>query len=1668
MKEKKGFTLIELLAVIVIIAVVTIISVPIINHMIRKAKEKAFLNSAYGVLDAAEYYYTRSQMNLVYNEEKIVPLANKTEKNANVNVLTTDKIEKISLPNNDKIKIKGKIDNGTVYIKSKGSIALSLWNDNLKLCAIKNYTENEITIGDRELTKEECVEGNLVESKTESGMIWDGFITLTLYYPENSTDRKYRIGEPGEVREEDWIDYEGAITIPLKDVENVYIKYKINGKTYIIPPKGTIYVDIEPSSFEIPKTGGKVVSKINATEGSDIYYKTGSTWERYDKTKLIEVTNPSIIEAKAEKLEDVYDSDGNKAYTRKITAYDSVYIREKGTNVGTSGSKQDQSSGSSSGSSSASVIRDEETGLIIPSYYIKGPIINVTPTDLTDEVEVSLSTKETARKIYIKVGNNSYKEYTDPITINSNTNIYAYYVRESDGATSSISSKRITNIYKKGYNCNLPNISINQEPGLNHKYVNKVTLNITTDGNDLEYSSNGVEYQKYKDKLEIKENKRIYAKASNDCGTQVEYIDITNIGEKGVITPPVRKQKLNVEINVNPEPATSTELVKEVTVSINYDSKATKRYYKIGTNGKLMEYSNPFKVEENETIYAYAINTTGYGEDSKLIDNIGNNETNTKKGLTNPIITAYPDNLNQANSVDVNITFDKNATIKKYRIGNGSLRDYNGSFKVDKNETIYAVNIDSDGNKKDAIYEIKNIVNKQPIYMIDYGNYFIIKLNYPSSSKASSREYRFGNNDWTKYKEEGILLATKDTNLKKDGKIIIKDENGVEKEFKGDFYYIDCSPSEIMEKLFMRWDTGKPKTPEIIVVPNDPTRKAKVKIMYDNTSKLKEYKLVLKDGTTKGWMKYTNEIDVNSKNTVIYARSRNESEVYSNTAIKEITNIDEEPPVINLTANLTNKTQSLNVRVNVTDDVLVDTVMYEKGLKGESYFKTGGKLIENNSIVKLTENGEYTFYAKDSVGNEQTYTILVENIDNDPPSIKITDNSSKQGIETSITIDYGDSKTKKYKIGKNTTSWTNYTDTFTLTSNTVISKNLGNSDNTVTICAQGIDSVGNKKEECLDILTLDIDAPKVPVINANANYPVLTEYGVKYDGRTTINYDKRKDIDNYYSLDGKEWTKYTGTFEVTSGTIYAKSVKKSTGLEVAATKTIVVPSDALPLVAYDGNVNTYFDGSGYGSTLYINISPEIINKTIGINWGKHLFSVATVQFLDGNNNVLNGGFSYGKNQQFAEHIVTNLVVPEGARRIKIYLSTNDYWSRINEIYINNEPQLNINTNNIYPKITEYGIKDGYSIIKSINFFQTTRKKLYKVDDGEWKQYNGESIGLEYNQTIYVKGIDKNNVESMISTYTSKRPNDALTAVAYDGNVNTYFDGSRYGSTLYFDISSEVINKTIGINWGKHLYSVASVQFLDENNKTLSGGFNYGKNQQFAEHIITNLVVPEGAKRVKIYLSTNDYWSRINEIYINNEPQLNINTNNIYPKITEYGIKDGYSIIKSINFFQTTRKKLYKVDDGEWKQYNGESIGLEYNQTIYVKGIDKNNVESMISTYTSKRPNDALTAVAYDGNVNTYFDGSRYGSTLYFDISSEVINKTIGINWGKHLYSVASVQFLDENNKTLSGGFNYGKNQQFAEHIITNLVVPEGAKRVKIYLSTNDYWSRINEIYLKED
>ena len=57
MKSKKGFTLIELLAVIIILAIIAIITVPIIFNVIENSKKGAAVDSAYGFKDSVNRYY---------------------------------------------------------------------------------------------------------------------------------------------------------------------------------------------------------------------------------------------------------------------------------------------------------------------------------------------------------------------------------------------------------------------------------------------------------------------------------------------------------------------------------------------------------------------------------------------------------------------------------------------------------------------------------------------------------------------------------------------------------------------------------------------------------------------------------------------------------------------------------------------------------------------------------------------------------------------------------------------------------------------------------------------------------------------------------------------------------------------------------------------------------------------------------------------------------------------------------------------------------------------------------------------------------------------------------------------------------------------------------------------------------------------------------------------------------------------------------------------------------------------------------------------------------------------------------------------------------------------------------------------------------------------------
>ena len=126
MKEK-GFTLLELLAVIVILSVITLITVPMVMNVIEESKKKALVSSVQGILDSADYF-TMSHEKGVYE-------------------FLFDEEHKGSTLKGESLEYKGNIDGeGKLYLDKEGNTSICISND--KYYAYKNYNSG-IIVGDK-------------------------------------------------------------------------------------------------------------------------------------------------------------------------------------------------------------------------------------------------------------------------------------------------------------------------------------------------------------------------------------------------------------------------------------------------------------------------------------------------------------------------------------------------------------------------------------------------------------------------------------------------------------------------------------------------------------------------------------------------------------------------------------------------------------------------------------------------------------------------------------------------------------------------------------------------------------------------------------------------------------------------------------------------------------------------------------------------------------------------------------------------------------------------------------------------------------------------------------------------------------------------------------------------------------------------------------------------------------------------------------------------------------------------------------------------------------------------------------------------------------------------------------------------------------------------------
>lgn len=147
--NRHGFTLIELIAVIVVVAIIVLIATNGILPQVRKARENAFIDEVYNYMKAANY---QNILNKNYAYESI-----------------------FNFPNSGIESIDKEPDGGYIRINKDNEQKVSLWNNKLKICAVKDYNEDKVYINRSLKTKEDCE--SIIPNITDSTNITVASIT---------------------------------------------------------------------------------------------------------------------------------------------------------------------------------------------------------------------------------------------------------------------------------------------------------------------------------------------------------------------------------------------------------------------------------------------------------------------------------------------------------------------------------------------------------------------------------------------------------------------------------------------------------------------------------------------------------------------------------------------------------------------------------------------------------------------------------------------------------------------------------------------------------------------------------------------------------------------------------------------------------------------------------------------------------------------------------------------------------------------------------------------------------------------------------------------------------------------------------------------------------------------------------------------------------------------------------------------------------------------------------------------------------------------------------------------------------------------------------------------------------------------------------------------------
>lgn len=249
MKNKKGFTLVELLAVIIVLAVVAVISIPVIGNLIDKAKKDMLRDSAINLVDSGKTYYANALMD---NDEGL------------------ESSKKFTIGENiNELDFKGRLpSSGYLEISTKGDISLAVVSG--EYCAKKEFYDTEIIITDNlnecnvsgidkaetvndscfvfnaktrtitgyNFSKKDCDKPNIaipatigdipVEHIAPGAFVQDSDGALAMYYDPNGNEEEFMDIYENASYYKEAFGYEMALVFPVRNIKQNFGKYCVS------------------------------------------------------------------------------------------------------------------------------------------------------------------------------------------------------------------------------------------------------------------------------------------------------------------------------------------------------------------------------------------------------------------------------------------------------------------------------------------------------------------------------------------------------------------------------------------------------------------------------------------------------------------------------------------------------------------------------------------------------------------------------------------------------------------------------------------------------------------------------------------------------------------------------------------------------------------------------------------------------------------------------------------------------------------------------------------------------------------------------------------------------------------------------------------------------------------------------------------------------------------------------------------------------------------------------------------------------------------------------------------------------------------------------------------------------------------------------------------------